>query len=144
MGLLLCEVSFVMHVVSVLWLLSALLLILVVLIQKGKGGGLSGAFGGGMASGILGTKTGDFLTWVTIGLAGAFILLTVVMAKFYRPSLYGPVGEPPMQSQPLEQPQVPQGLPESDATTMPQPGPVDLGAMGENEEMPMPPAEPNQ
>lgn len=119
MGLLLCEVSFVMHILSVLWLLSAVMLVMVVLIQKGKGGGLSGAFGGGMASGILGTKTGDFLTWVTISLAGAFILLTVVMAKFYRPSLYGPADEQPIQSQPLDEPTVPEGLPESGATTQP-------------------------
>ena len=62
-------------------------LILVILIQKGRGGGLSGAFGGGMASGLLGSKTGDFLTWVTIGLVAVFLGLAVLLAKFYRPSV---------------------------------------------------------
>jgi preprotein translocase subunit SecG len=62
----LLAVGFIMKVVMVFYVICALSLILIILVQKGKGGGLSGAFGGGMASGILGSKTGDFLTWVTI------------------------------------------------------------------------------
>ena len=75
-----------MKIVAVLFVMCALALILIILVQKGKGGGLSGAFGGGMASGILGSKTGDFLTWVTIVLVGVFLTLAVVMARYYRPS----------------------------------------------------------
>jgi preprotein translocase subunit SecG len=75
-----------MKVVAVLFVICAVALILIILVQKGKGGGLSGAFGGGMASGILGSKTGDFLTWVTIVLVGIFLTLAVVMARYYRPS----------------------------------------------------------
>jgi len=78
-------VGFLMTVVVVIWFICSLALILIVLIQKGRGGGLSAAFGGGMASGILGSKTGDFLTWVTIVLVGVFLTLAVVMAKFYKP-----------------------------------------------------------
>ena len=77
----------IMKVVAVVFVISAAALVLVVLIQKGRGGGLSGAFGGGMASGILGSKTGDFLTWVTIVLVGLFLTLAVVMAKFYKPEV---------------------------------------------------------
>ena len=76
-----------MKLVAVLFALTCISLILIVLIQKGKGGGLSSAFGGGMAGGVLGTKTGDFLTWVTISLVAVFLLLAVVMAKFYKPSV---------------------------------------------------------
>lgn len=76
----------IMDVVAVIFVLCALALILIILVQKGKGGGLSGAFGGGMASGILGSKTGDFLTWFTIVLVGVFLTLAVVMAKYYKPS----------------------------------------------------------
>lgn len=83
----LLAVSFIMKLVAVVWFICALGLILVVLIQKGRGGGLSGAFGGGLASGILGSKTGDFLTWVTIGLACMFLLLSVLLAKFYKPAI---------------------------------------------------------
>jgi preprotein translocase subunit SecG len=82
----LLAVSFIMKIVAALFLISAVALILIILVQKGRGGGLSGAFGGGMASGILGSKTGDFLTWVTIVLVGVFLTLAVVMAKFYKPS----------------------------------------------------------
>ena len=83
----LLAVSFIMTVVAALFLICAVALILIILIQKGKGGGLSGVFGGGMASGILGSKTGDFLTWLTIALVGIFLTLAVVMAKFYKPSI---------------------------------------------------------
>jgi len=77
-------VSFIMNVVAVLFVLCCIALILIVLVQKGKGGGLSGAFGGAMSGGILGSKTGDFLTWVTIILAGVFLGLAIIMAKFYK------------------------------------------------------------
>ena len=80
-------VSFVMKVVAVVWFVCAVALVLIILIQKGRGGGLGGVFGGGMASGILGSKTGDFLTWVTIALVGLFLSLAVVMAKFYKPTI---------------------------------------------------------
>lgn len=103
MDLLLLKVPFIMHFVAVVWVACAVVLILVILIQKGRGGGLSGAFGGGMASGILGTKTGDFLTWVTVGLIGALLLLTIAMAKFYRPMATAAAEAPAVQRQPAEQ-----------------------------------------
>ncbi|MHC4501052.1 MAG: preprotein translocase subunit SecG [Planctomycetota bacterium] len=71
----LLAVGFVMKVVGVLFVICAVALVLVVLIQKGRGGGLSAAFGGAMAGGILGSKTGDFLTWVTIVLVSVFLIL---------------------------------------------------------------------
>jgi preprotein translocase subunit SecG len=83
----LLAISFIITVVAVVWFICAVVLILVVLIQKGKGGGLSSAFGGGTASGLLGSKTGDFLTWATIALVGIFILLSVTLAKYYRPTV---------------------------------------------------------
>lgn len=98
----LLAVSFIMKLVAVVWFICALALILVVLIQKGRGGGLSGAFGGGLASGILGSKTGDFLTWVTIGLAGVFILLSVLLAKFYKPAISDFGTAVPQQQQPQQ------------------------------------------
>ncbi len=97
-------VSLLMNVFAVLFVVCCVALILIVLIQKGRGGGLSSAFGGGMTSGILGSKTGDFLTWVTIFLAGVFLLLAVVLAKFYKPA---PVGDydasPTTQQQPISE-----------------------------------------
>ncbi len=94
------SVSFIMSIVAVLFIVCCLILILVILIQKGRGGGLSAAFGGGGAGSILGSKTGDFLTWLTIVLVGVFLMLAVVMAKFYRPEVSNFGGGPPQQNQP--------------------------------------------
>jgi len=108
-------VSFFMNLVAVVFFIGAVALILIILIQKGKGGGLGAAFGGGLASGILGSKTGDFLTWVTIAMVGVFLALAVVMAKFYKPSIsdFG-AGQPqPTQQLPAQQPPVQQQLPQS-------------------------------
>jgi len=111
-------VSFIMNVIAVLFTICCVMLILIVLIQKGRGGGLSAAFGGGLASGILGSKTGDFLTWVTIVLVGVFLTLAAVMAKFYRPA---PAGDydvsPPAQQEPLASPQQP--LPPAEVEDVP-------------------------
>ncbi len=115
----LLAVSFVMSVAAVLFVVCCIVLILVVLIQKGKGGGLSGALAGGMASGLLGTKTGDFLTWVTIGLVGVFLTLAVVMAKFYKPEI-SEFGEPAPQQQSAPQQQEKSELPPVPAQAAPE------------------------
>lgn len=104
----LLAVSFIMKIVAVLFFFSALALILIILVQKGRGGGLSAAFGGGAAGGILGSKTGDFLTWVTIVLVSVFLVLAVVMAKYYRPSLGATdEGTPPRTVSPAGSPELP-------------------------------------
>jgi preprotein translocase subunit SecG len=124
-------VSFFANFVAVVFLICAVVLILIILIQKGKGGGLSAAFGGGMASGILGSKTGDFLTWVTIAMVGMFLALAVVMAKFYKPGVsdFG-AGQPqPTQQLPVQQPPVRQQLPQSSEPPL---APAETG--GENTE----------
>lgn len=99
-------VGFIMKVVGVLFVICAVVLVLVVLIQKGRGGGLSAAFGGGTASGLLGSKTGDFLTWVTVVLVGMFLLLAVVMAKFYKPTVsdFGVGQRPPVRREQRQPP----------------------------------------
>jgi preprotein translocase subunit SecG len=79
--------SFIMKwVAAPLFVICCLALILIILIQKGRGGGLSSAFGGGGGGGLLGSKTGDFLTWVTIVLVGIFLGLAVFLAKYYKPA----------------------------------------------------------
>lgn len=85
MQLTLAAVPFVMKMAVGLWALIAVVLILVVLIQKGRGGGLASAFGG-IGGSLLGTKTGDFLTWVTICLVAVWLLLSVVTVKYFRPT----------------------------------------------------------
>ena len=81
-----------MNLIAVFFVICCVALILIILIQKGRGGGLSAAFGGGMASGILGSKTGDFLTWVTIVLVGVMLTFAVILAKYYKNVIPDDVG----------------------------------------------------
>jgi preprotein translocase subunit SecG len=61
-----------------LTILAALLLVLVVLAQNSKGGGLSSQFGGAGASQVMGVKkTGDILEKATWGLAIAIMVLSL-------------------------------------------------------------------
>lgn len=69
--------SFLFWLLYGLFMLVCLILILLVLIQKGRGGGLSSAFGGGGGNTAFGSKTGDVLTWATSIVFGVFMLLAV-------------------------------------------------------------------
>ncbi len=91
----LAAVPLIMRLVGILWLLIGLALILMILIQKGKGGGLGAAFGGGAGS-LLGTKTTDFFTKVTIGLVLLFLLLAVIMVKWWKPVSSEDLSQPTM------------------------------------------------
>ena len=57
---------------------TSLFLILLVLIQRGRGGGLAGAFGGMGGQSAFGTKAGDVFTKITVGVATFWILLCVL------------------------------------------------------------------
>lgn len=70
--------------IMTLFVIVCILLIIIVLLQKGRGGGLSAAFGG-MGSSAFGTRTGDVFTWVTIVLVGVFLLLAIGSAKSFTP-----------------------------------------------------------
>src|SRR5260370_11949773 len=59
-------------------LILGVFLILLVLIQRGKGGGLAGAFGGVGGSSAFGSRAGDTFTKITIGVAAASIILTML------------------------------------------------------------------
>ena len=75
------------------WALMAIgicgLIILVILLQRGRGGGLAGAFGGGGSSSAFGAKTGDVFTVVTVVLAAVFLVWFVVGNYAFIPG--GPV-----------------------------------------------------
>lgn len=61
-----------------LTILAAVLLVLVVLAQNSKGGGLSSQFGGSSASNLIGVKkTGDLLERLTWGLAITMMVFTL-------------------------------------------------------------------
>jgi preprotein translocase subunit SecG len=66
-------------ILNVVIVILTLFLIAIILIQRGKGGGLVGAFGGAGGSSAFGTKTGDVFTKITVGVAIAWILLSMLM-----------------------------------------------------------------
>lgn len=59
-------------------ILLGLMLIALILLQEGKGGGLTGALGGGMSQTPLGYRAADSLVKVTIGLASVWVFLIVL------------------------------------------------------------------
>ena len=66
-------------ILNSLLVLLSLFLICLVLIQRGKGGGLAGAFGGVGGSSAFGTKAGDVFTRVTIIVAAVWFSLTLIL-----------------------------------------------------------------
>jgi preprotein translocase subunit SecG len=74
-----------------LLLLTAALLIVLVLIQRGKGGGLAGAFGGMGGQSAFGTKAGDLFTKITIGVAIFWILLCIITIMVLKAGGGGPL-----------------------------------------------------
>jgi len=100
----------------------AVLLVIVVLLQSSKGGGLAGSFGGtGQFGTVFGTRrTADFLSKATWWLAGALLILTIVINLFFLP---GSVTTDQRESiiQSGSQQQVPQSpvLPQQQSTQQP-------------------------
>lgn len=64
-------------------MLVALLMILVILMQRPKSEGLGAAFGGGVTENIFGAQTTNVLTKFTGWLAGIFFTLTFVLSILY-------------------------------------------------------------
>lgn len=61
--------------------LTSVFLILVVLVQRGRGGGLAGALGGAGGQSAFGAKAGDMFTKITVVVASVWILLCVLSVK---------------------------------------------------------------
>ncbi len=60
-------------------IVSALLLIGIILLQKTKDEGLGLAFGAGVGETLFGSRTGNVLTKITVTLAGIFLLNTLAI-----------------------------------------------------------------
>ena len=65
------------------YVLVALLMILVILMQRPKSEGLGAAFGGGVTENIFGAQTTNVLVKFTSWLAGIFFVLTFVLSILY-------------------------------------------------------------
>lgn len=69
---------FVRFLLGFMLVATSIFLILLVLIQRGRGGGLAGALGGMGGQSAFGTKAGDLFTKITIGVATFWILLCIL------------------------------------------------------------------
>lgn len=74
---LMAQITWSIRIMAIAFVVISVFMMLVILIQKPKGGGLSGAFGGagGSDTSFVGAKVGDFLTILTVGCFLAFLLL---------------------------------------------------------------------
>lgn len=70
--------SWMPYITMFLLMMVGLLLIFIVLLQRGRGGGLAGALGGMGGQSAFGTKAGDVFTRITIGLAAVWMILACV------------------------------------------------------------------
>jgi len=105
--------------------LTSLFLILLVLVQRGRGGGLAGALGGMGGQSAFGTKAGDLFTRITVGVAGFWIILCILATNLLsrQQSLISselggaaPQATAPMTpTQPMTQPQPPAAATGADA-----------------------------
>lgn len=88
--------------------LTSLFLILLVLIQRGRGGGLAGAFGGAGGQSAFGTKAGDVFTKITVAVAAFWILLCILSLNVLgrQSSLFSPTlgGSAPQGTVPVTPP----------------------------------------
>ena len=96
-----------------LFILVSVFLILLILIQKGRGGGLASAFGGAGGNTAFGSKTGDVLTWATSIVFGIFLVLAVALNLMAKSSTGDVAGVPNPNTQNTggvpSSPQVPEG-----------------------------------
>lgn len=74
-------IEFLVILLNIVFFVGSLFLIVLVLIQRGKGGGLAGAFGGMGGSSAFGTRAGDTFTRITVGAMIGWICVAMVLVK---------------------------------------------------------------
>ena len=75
--------SILIAVLLGLWVLVALLMVLVILMQRPKSEGLGAAFGGAMTENLFGAQTTNVLVKFTAWLAGFFFFITFLLSVLY-------------------------------------------------------------
>jgi protein translocase SecG subunit len=72
------DVDFIVNLLSVLIFTASLVMILLILIQRGRGGGLIGALGGSGGSSPFGSRAGDTFTRITLVTAAVWMFLIML------------------------------------------------------------------
>src|SRR5213075_2220917 len=75
--------NLLINLLSVFFVLVALLMVLVILMQRPKSEGLGAAFGGGVTENIFGAQTTNVLVKFTTWMAGIFFALTFTLSVLY-------------------------------------------------------------
>ena len=105
-----------------LYVIACLVLMIVILLQQGKGGDIANAFGGGSSQAVFGARAGaTVLTKITAGLTVAFMGLALVLAVWGSrgtSSVVGGVDGPPAVNLPAGATDIPaQPAPATPATS---------------------------
>jgi preprotein translocase subunit SecG len=88
-------------------LIIGVFLILIVLVQRGRGGGLTGALGGMGGQSAFGAKAGDLFTRITMVTAAVWILFSMISIKMLQ--VPDPLGTNVSSGTNLLSPEVPEG-----------------------------------
>lgn len=100
--------SFLFIILTLLFIVTAIALVLIILVQRPQGGGLSGAFGGGGGTDTaFGGRTGDALTVATITAFGIYLLLAIglnITGNIIRSTPVEPVADTAPATDPLAVP----------------------------------------
>ena len=75
--------SVLISILLVVEVVVAFLLIVVILAQKSKDQGLGMAFGGGMGESLFGSRAGNVLTRMTVGLSVVFMITTILLGILF-------------------------------------------------------------
>jgi preprotein translocase subunit SecG len=94
-------VAWYSHALNLVVVGLGLFLMLIVLIQRGKGGGLAGAFGGAGGSSPFGSRAADQFVKITLWLAGIWVLVIMIHVKVVKNDAVRQA-ETPVITQPLQ------------------------------------------
>jgi preprotein translocase subunit SecG len=123
--------NFLISLSLVLFVLVALLMVLVILMQRPKSEGLGAAFGGAVTENIFGAQTTNVLVKFTTWLAGIFFALTFGLSVLY--AHRGTGGESAFRRELMKQQAAPATSP---APAKSQPSPVSSAAGSPNQASP--------
>ena len=114
--------NLLINLLSVFFVLVALLMVLVILMQRPKSEGLGAAFGGAVTENIFGAQTTNVLVKFTTWLAGVFFALTLGLSILY--SHRGTGGESAFRRELTKQQAVPAASPAPAAPQAPASSPI--------------------
>ena len=95
-------------VIAFLLVLVTIALIGLILVQRGKGGGLAGVFGGGGVEQAFGTKATSLAQKATWVLGTLFLVFAIMLGKFWSPTSATAHTPPAEEKAPAELPAAPE------------------------------------